>query len=311
VPLALWLLTAAVGFDPGAINNPGLKDTTGPGASGNAVVRAQILLNRAHFSSGEIDGEYGNNLAKAVTAYRGTHGLPAGDSVDAAVWAALDADTAPALVPYTIANDDVAGPFVKIPNDMMQMASLPALGYQSPAELLGEKFHAGPKLLAALNPDRDLGRAGENIVVPNVLVMPPGKAASVVVSKSASAVTAYDANGKLLAFYAATIGSEHDPLPLGNWKIPGVQRNPWFHYNAELFWDAHNPGEKAKIAPGPNNPVGMVWIDLSKEHYGIHGTPEPSQVGHRASHGCIRLTNWDAAELAGMVRPGIPAVLKE
>ena len=172
LPALLLLTAAAVAFDPGAINNPGLKDTIGPGASGNAVARAQILLDRVHFSSGEIDGEYGNNLAKAATAYRTTHGLPAGDSIDVGVWAALDADTAPALIPYTIAKEDVAGPFVKVPSDMMKMAALPALGYQSPAELLGEKFHASPKLLAALNPGKDLGRAGENIVVPNVLVMP-------------------------------------------------------------------------------------------------------------------------------------------
>jgi len=143
------------------------------------------------------------------------------------------------------------------------------------------------------------------------LVMPAGKAAHVVVSKSESAVRAYDASGALLAFYAATIGSQHDPLPIGEWKINGVARNPKFHYNPELFWDAKPTSDKATIQAGPNNPVGLVWIDLSKSHYGIHGTPEPSKVGHAESHGCIRLTNWDALELASMVKPGTPATLKE
>ena len=122
---------------------------------------------------------------------------------------------------------------------------------------------------------------------------------------------ALDAAGKILAQYPASSGSEHDPLPIGMWKINGVAKNPPFHYNPELFWDAEPNHSKAKIAPGPNNPVGVVWIDLTKDHYGIHGTPEPARVGHTQSHGCIRLTNWDAMELAGMVRPGLPAELKE
>jgi lipoprotein-anchoring transpeptidase ErfK/SrfK len=124
-------------------------------------------------------------------------------------------------------------------------------------------------------------------------------------------VRAYDADGKLLGYYAATIGSTHDPLPIGEWKIRSVSHNPQFHYSAALFWDAKNPEEKAVIQPGPNNPVGVVWLDLSKEHWGIHGTPEPSLIGHTTSHGCIRLTNWDASELAGMVKAGTPAILKE
>src|SRR5262249_48318593 len=157
----------------------------------------------------------------------------------------------------------------------------------------------------------DFGKAGEQLTAPNAMTMPPGPAASIVVSQSDSSVRAYGADGKLLSYYSATIGSAHDPLPLGTWKIRGIQRNPVFHYNAELFWDAKSPHEKAKIAAGPNNPVGVVWIDLSKEHYGIHGTPEPSKVGHTQSHGCIRLTNWDAAELAAMVRPNTPAILEE
>ena len=193
----------------------------------------------------------------------------------------------------------------------MKQAELPALGYASPLDELAERFHASHALLKALNPGADFTRVGQQLMVPNVMTLPPPEAASLVVSKTESSVRAFAADGRLLAFYVATIGSEHDPLPVGNWKIRGVQRNPVFHYNAKLFWDAHNPHEKARIPAGPRNPVGLVWIDLSKEHYGIHGTPNPSQVGHATSHGCIRLTNWDALELAAMVKPGTPAIFKE
>ena len=124
-------------------------------------------------------------------------------------------------------------------------------------------------------------------------------------------VSALDGQGMVMAQFPASAGSEHDPLPIGKWKIKGVARNPVFHYNPKLFWDAEPGNSAAKIAPGPNNPVGAVWIDLSKPHYGIHGTPEPSQVGHAQSHGCIRLTNWDAMRLAGVVSPGMTAILTE
>ena len=293
------------------VNNAGLSPVLGPDAQGASVVRAQILLDRQHFSSGEIDGFFGTNLAKAVAAYQEAHNLPRSGSVDGPTWAALNQDTAPALVMYEIAQQDVAGPFVKVPQDMMQQAQLPSLGYQSAAEELGERFHASPRLLAVMNPGKQLDRAGEQIMAPNVTRSAPATAASVAVSKSESSVSALDANGRVIAWYAATIGSEHDPLPIGNWKIRGVQRNPVFHYNPNLFWDADSKDQKALIKAGPNNPVGVVWIALSKEHYGIHGSPEPSRIGHTESHGCIRLTNWDAAELAGMVKPGTPAVFKE
>jgi len=132
-----------------------------------------------------------------------------------------------------------------------------------------------------------------------------------VVSKSDSSVTALDAEGKILSYYVATIGSEHDPLPIGDWKIKKVWPNPVFYYDPELFWNANPSDQKAQIQPGPRNPVGVVWMDLSKEHYGIHGTPSPGKVGHAESHGCIRLTNWDAFELSHMVKPGTPAILRE
>jgi lipoprotein-anchoring transpeptidase ErfK/SrfK len=297
-------------FDADSINSP-KQPVLPPGRTGSAVVRAQILLARAHFSCGEIDGNFGTNLRKALAAYQQDRQLPATGIVDAATWASLNTDTAPALMDYTISADDEQGPFAPVPTDMMEQAKLPALGYASPLEELAERFHASPGLLEALNSGADFTKPEQNLTVPNVLIPPPAKAANVVVSKSESSVRAYDADGHLLAFYAATIGSEHDPLPVGDWKIRGVSHNPEFHYTASLFWDSKSPDEKAIIKPGPNNPVGPVWIDLSKEHYGIHGTPEPSGIGHATSHGCIRLTNWDALELAAMVKPGTPVLLKE
>jgi lipoprotein-anchoring transpeptidase ErfK/SrfK len=302
---------AAPALDPAAVNNPELTERAGPGSSRSAALRAQILLARAHFSSGEIDGRYGANLRGAISDFQGSRGLSASGVVDAPTWKALNADTAPALVRAPIAPEDVAGPFQPIPEDMMEKAKLPALSYSSPLEGIAEKYHASPALLQALNTGVAFDQAGVEILVPNVAVPPPEKAASVVVSKSKSAVYALDAAGKILARYPATTGSEHDPLPIGKWKILGVARNPVFHYNPDLFWDAKGTDAKATIPPGPNNPVGVVWIDLSREHYGIHGTPEPSTIGKTHSHGCIRLTNWDATELSKMVAVGTPAILEE
>lgn len=299
-------------YDVAAINNPQTLDEVAPDSAGSAVVRAQILLDRNHFSPGEIDGRYGDNLRIAIVGYQNARKIPVTGIVDGPTWQMLNADTSQVLIPYTITDDDVAGPFYKIPHDMDAQAKLPALGYTSPQELLGERFHINPKLLADLNPGVDLTKAGGQINVPNVQ-RPYGtvQADHVEVSKSKKTVEAVAADGTILGQYPATIGSEHDPLPIGNWTIVEVKQNPWFNYNPALFWDAKPSDAKARIHPGPNNPVGVVWMGLSKEHYGIHGTPEPSTIGHTQSHGCIRLTNWDAEELSQMVQKGTPAILKE
>jgi lipoprotein-anchoring transpeptidase ErfK/SrfK len=302
---------AQVPLDISAANDPGLAEAVGPRSSEAAVLRAQVLLARAHFSCGEIDGRYGVNLRGAIADFQTAHGLEASGIVAEETWKILNADPAPVLVRAAIAPEDVAGPFIPVPEDMMEKAKLPALSYSSPLEAIAEKYHASPALLRRLNPGSGFDRAGEEILAPNVEVPPPAKAASVVVSKSRRCLAALDAEGKILSRYPATSGSEHDPLPIGKWKILGVGRDPQFHYDPDLFWDAKGSDGKAVIPPGPNNPVGVAWIDLSKEHYGIHGTPEPSQIGKTQSHGCIRLTNWDVMELSKMVGPGTPAILEE
>lgn len=277
------------------------------------ALQLQVLLDRAGFSPGEIDGKPGSNTANALAAYRNAHQLAPGTSDDPALRKALGAGAVETLVAYTITVQDAAGPFIEIPEDMMAKATLKALGYSSLIEALGERFHAAPSLLQGVNPGARF-IAGATIKVPHVggaEAPTPLAAANVVVSKSASNLTVFDAEGKVIFYAPVTSGSDHDPLPLGNWVVKEVRRNPVFFYNPDLFWDADPAHTKAQIPPGPNGPVGVVWIDISREHYGLHGTPEPSQIGHSSSHGCVRLTNWDATKLAGLVKTGTPVVFVE
>jgi lipoprotein-anchoring transpeptidase ErfK/SrfK len=299
-------------LSPASLNAPGLTKVVTSRSKGAATLRAQILLDRARFSPGEIDASYGSNMRRAVAGFQASNGIQASGNVDAATWAALDRDTAPVLVAYTLTEADVAGPFAPIPADMMEKSKMPSLGYTSVLELLGEKFHASPKLLQQLNPGQDFAKSGQQINVPSVEPATPMPAiAKLVIDKSEFTVSLLDASDKVVAQYPASTGSEHDPLPIGVWKIQGVSSNPTFNYNPALFWDANPTHSKAKIPAGPNNPVGVVWVDLSKEHYGIHGTPEPSKIGKTESHGCIRMTNWSALAMSAAVKPGMSAVLQE
>ena len=306
----VFAATTKLNFD--TVNDSALVDPVGGRASAAAVLRAQILLQRAHFSVGEIDAGFGSNTRKAIAAYQARQGLTASGVLDAASWAALNTDAEPVLTRYNVTAADVSGPFVALPKDMMEKAALSELGYESALEGLAEKFHSSPKLLQLLNPGVELSKAEQEIIVPALEgTTPLAKAAKVVVDRSESTVTLLDESGQVLSHFPASTGSEHDPLPVGDWKIQAIAPNPSFHYSPELFWDANPTHAKAKIPPGPNNPVGVVWVDLSKEHYGIHGTPEPSRVGKTQSHGCIRLTNWDAKAFSEAVSSGMPALLQE
>jgi lipoprotein-anchoring transpeptidase ErfK/SrfK len=291
----------------------------------NEILATQVALDRSGFSPGEIDGKAGRNLQRALAAFQQSHQLPATGRMDDRTWKELatTGGDVPPLVEYAITDADVAGPFTpEIPPKLPDQAALDALNYRTPVEALGERFHSSPALLQQLNPGANFQRAGERLMVPNVTSSSgatpssaegssPGSNITVGVTKSTSALTIEDSSGRILFHAPVTSGSTHDPLPIGTWKVTGVQRNPKFHYNPELFWDATPGDRKATLQPGPNNPVGIVWIDLSKPHYGIHGTPEPSNIGHVESHGCVRLTNWDAGRAAQWVKPGTKVVFRE
>lgn len=282
------------------------------------MIAVQVALDRAGFSPGEIDGRGGPKTRLALSEFQKATSLQPTGVLNEETIAALRMPAEP-IVSYTITPQDVAGPFIDaMPNDMMEAARLPALGYTSALEALGEKFHSSPALLRALNPGA-AWTAGEAIKVPAVEPFEqPSKAEKpatqgaleVVVSGATKSLAVRDASGKILMHAPVTIGSSKDPLPVGDWKVVGVSWLPTFNYNPDLFWDADPAHAKAKISHGPNNPVGVVWVDINKEHFGLHGAPEPSTIGRTESHGCIRLTNWDATKLGRMVSVGTKVTIQ-
>jgi lipoprotein-anchoring transpeptidase ErfK/SrfK len=279
----------------------------------------QVLLDRQGFSPGVIDGKSGANLKRALSAMQGAKRLAETGQPDCDSWRALGGDTAPPpTTEYTVTDADMQGPFTDdIPDDLVDQARLPSLGYRSVVEMLAERFHTSPAFLRTLNKTAAFD-AGAHVTVPAVVpfdaaTKPARETAApdvtITVSRDGS-LRAADAAGSLMFFAPASSGSVHDPLPAGTWKVTSVNWLPRFHYNPDLFWDAKTTDEKATIKPGPNNPVGVVWIGLDREHYGLHGTPEPASVGYTQSHGCVRLTNWDAARVASLVQPGTPVIFE-
>ncbi len=277
---------------------------------GPAFIKAQVLLDRARFSPGVIDGRNGENMQNALKAFEKARDLSVDGKLNPDVWAKLNETTSdPVLVEYKIAEEDVKGPFVTIPEKMEDEAKLDRLGYSSPEELLAEKFHMDEDLLKALNPGRRFDQAGTSIVVANVAPRAKEeikKAGKVEVVKSEHVVRVLAEDGSLIAVYPASIGSEEKPAPSGTHTVRAIAHNPTYTYNPDYAFKGVKAKEKFEIKPGPNNPVGSMWIDLSVESYGIHGTPDPEKVGKAYSHGCVRLTNWDVEELAKMVKKGTP-----
>ena len=272
------------------------------------LIKAQILLSRAHFSPGEIDGKPGSNFSQALAAFAGDRGLQTDGRLTDEVWQELSGVSSdPLLIEYTITDADVRGPFAaKIPARMEDMQDLPALSYTSPRELLAEKFHLSEALLDALNPGKRFDSAGERIMVPNVTQAKLGKVARIEVNKTDQTLRAFGSDGKLVAFYPVTAGSSEKPAPSGRLKVTMAKKNPTYRYDPKYNFKGVHATRPFTIQAGPNNPVGAAWIGLSGEGYGLHGAPEPSKIGKTASHGCIRLTNWDALELADAVGKGVP-----
>jgi lipoprotein-anchoring transpeptidase ErfK/SrfK len=274
------------------------------------LIKAQVLLDRARFSPGVIDGRTGGNTERAIKAFQRHHGLEETGQLDTSTWEQLAGrDAAAILVDYTISKDDVDGPFVKtIPDSFRKMAKLARLAYTSPAELLAEKFHMDIDLLNRLNPGKPLDRAGTTILVTDPGTDEPEfEVARIEVDKAISAVKAFDTDDQLVAFYPATIGSDTTPSPSGQVEVVAVVMDPTYTYDPKkLAFKGVDLDKAVTIAPGPNNPVGKVWIELSKKGYGIHGTGKPAEVSKTASHGCVRLTNWDALELGRAVKKGVP-----
>ncbi|WP_173426269.1 L,D-transpeptidase family protein [Sphingomonas hengshuiensis] len=301
-----------------------------------SILHAQVILDHLGFSPGILDGREGQSLVAALKGFQEARGLKRSGTLDAPTLSALRQyrDWRP-VKRMAVPLEALEGPFINpMPKDPAEQAKLSTLGYTRPLEKLAEMFHTTPEVLVELNPGGAAIASGAEFVFPNAIPVSRDYAADlkpewrktlaelnvdatqpeadhIVVDKSDKVLRVLDKNDKLVAQFSATMGSQHDPLPIGTWKINGADTNPKFHFNPDLFWDAKPGDEKAMLPPGPNGPVGVVWLDLSKEHYGIHGTPEPQTIGRSESHGCIRLTNWDAARLALMVKPGTKAVFQE
>lgn len=332
--------------DPLAAHDPAIGQPIDPAFADDQprpVMQAQVVLDRLGFTPGVVDGKEGLSTRNAVMGFQEANGLKINGQLDEPTRSALAQwGNIPATRVITIPAAFAAGDYAPLPEKPEARAKLSALGYESLDEKLAERFHTTVETLQALNPrpatapptpGSNYFKAGDKVRVPNVgadTIDPAAvtdadwrntlaslgvgssqpKVDKIVVSKSRGTLKAYDGAGKLVGMFTATMGSEHDPLPLGTWKVQGVAHNPPFHYNPKLFWDVSDSKEKQLLPPGPNGPVGVAWIDINKPHYGIHGTPHPETIGRAESHGCVRLTNWDVARLAQMVKLGAQVVFE-
>ncbi len=270
------------------------------------IAALQVLLDRAGVSPGVIDGRMGGNVDKAVAAYTEMTGRTIDATNAQSLLEELDMTGGPAVISYEITNEDVGGAYVaSIPEDYAHKAALPAMSYERVSEMLAERFHMDEAYLQEINPGADFTRPGTILKVMAVGENVTAPVSRIVADKGREQVRAYDAGGRLVAAYPSSIGSTSTPSPTGTVEVARIALDPNYTYNPKINFKQGDNDKILTIPPGPNGPVGTVWIALSKPTYGIHGTPEPSKIGKTNSHGCVRLTNWDARELAKLVTPGV------
>ena len=288
----------AAGFIPGGL----------PSGRTALTAKVQMLLDRAGISPGVTDGYRGGMSDSAIRAFERQNGLPIDGVLDIQVWGLLQQNAAePVTQIYTISEADAEGLVEAIPADYAEKAQMANLGYTSLAEKLGERFHMDDRFIAFLNPGVALV-PGAQITVMRPAKPIKGEVARIIIDRAVGRVAAYDAADRLIADYPATVGSSATPSPSGNHVVEAVALNPNYTYNPSKNFQQGDNDKVLTIPPGPNGPVGTVWIDLSKPTYGIHGTPTPSRLFVNQSYGCVRLTNWDAWELAHMVRANVTKV---
>ena len=272
------------------------------------TAKVQVLLDRSGTSPGVIDGYKGGMSESAIRAFERRVGLVVDGMMDPHVWNLLQSyANLPITQDYTITQEDAEGLVDHIPTDYAEKAAMSSQGYTSIAEKLGERFHMDDKFIAFLNPGVTL-QPGTTIKVTNPGSDITTKVSRIIVDKATRRVAAYDERGRMIVDYPATIGSTATPSPSGNHHVVTVALNPNYTYNPSKNFKQGDNDKVLVVPPGPNGPVGSVWIALSKPTYGIHGTPTPSRLFHGESHGCVRLTNWDAQELAKLVRQGTTTV---
>ncbi|MGZ5443907.1 MAG: L,D-transpeptidase family protein [Thermoanaerobaculia bacterium] len=301
--------------DPNAIHTAPVVVPLKGDVAGPSVLKTQVYLDRQGFSVGALDGRWGRNSAIALWWYQRSRGIEAVEpgALDEPTFRALAAGAGgvPALVQHSLTADDLQGPFVSIPDDVYEKAELDCLCYESLQEKLAERFHASADFLGALNEGVSFGnlKPGDTIWVPNVRTPQEQHRhdiARVVISIRGNTFNAFDASGNLIFHAPTTLGSTYDPSPTEMLEVKKVVHDPHFHYQPTLFHEVPDDDPEANLNPGPNSPVGVVWIALSKPHYGVHGTSDPDSIGYASSHGCVRLTNWDAREVAQRIGEGVP-----